>query len=293
MEKFKLEWNWRVARSYALIIIGSCILGFSLNVFFEPCNLVAGGITGLSIIIKELGARVGIDVPLWLSNLVLNIPLFIGAYFLNGQKFILRTAVATLTLSFALYISQNWGYDSGELLINAVYGGVTGGIGIGLVLTASATTGGTDLLAAIIHYFCRHLSTAMLLFACDFVIMVLSVLVFGMNLALYALIGVFLNSWIADRLVDGFNYSKALFIISDHSEEISSRLMQELDRGVTGIPVYGKYTGKQREMLLVVTSLRQAANAKRIVREIDPNAFLIVTDSNEVLGEGFADHDRL
>ena len=285
------QFGKRERRDILKIIVGSLLLGFSLNIFFEPYNLVAGGITGLGIVIKELSGRwFGWEVPLWLSNILLNAPLFIGAYFLQGKLFVIKTGFSTLMLSLGLYISKSWGYYSGELLINAVYGGVMGGAGIGLVLSASATTGGTDLLASILHHIFKYISVPAYLFVIDALIITLSIIVFGVNLALYAIIGIYLTSWLADKVVDGLHYSKALFIISDRSEEITQRLLKETDRGVTGIPVVGKYTGQSREMLYVVMSVKETVEAKRIVKEIDPTAFMMITDTQEVLGEGFSEH---
>lgn len=282
----KIKWM-----DLAKIVVGAMLLGFSLNIFFEPFNLVAGGITGLGIVLKELTGRwTGWELPLWMSNILLNVPLFIGAYVLQGRKFILRTGLATLMLSLSLFISKNWGYFDGGLLINTVYGGAMGGVGIGLVLSASATTGGTDLLASILHHFTKHISVTVYLFLVDAVIIILSILVFGVNLALYAIIGIYLTSRVADWVVDGLHYSKALFVISDSSGEIASRLTKELNRGVTGIDVTGKYTGQPREMLFVVMSVKETVSAKRIVKELDPNAFMVITDAKEVLGEGFAEH---
>lgn len=289
----KRSWKWdrRMGIDFGKITLGALLLGFSLNMFFEPYNLVAGGITGLGMVLKELSLRwFGWELPLWLSNILLNAPLFIGGYFLQGRAFILKTGYATMILSLGLYLSSSWGYYEGDLLINTVYGGVIGGAGIGLVLSASATTGGSDLLASILHYFTRHISVAVYLFLVDGIIIVLSILVFGVNLALYAIIGIYLTSWVADKVVDGLHYSKALFIISDQNEEISKRLLEELERGATGIPVIGKYTGEQREMLYVVMSVKETVIAKRIVKEVDPSAFMMITDTKEVLGEGFSEH---
>ena len=270
------------------VSLGGIILGIALNMFFEPYNLVAGGVTGLSMVVKEVTQRwFGWGMPLWLSNILFNAPLFVGGYFIQGKGFILKTGIATLSLSFGLYISESWGYLSGDLLINAIYGGIMAGCGIGLVLAASATTGGSDMLASILHHFSKHISVATYLFVIDSIIIGLSVLVFGVQLALYAIIGIYLTSYVADRVVDGMHYSKALFIISERNEEICEKLLKVLERGVTGIPVVGKYTGTQREMLYVVMSVKETVEAKRIVKELDPGAFLMITDTKEVLGEGF------
>lgn len=284
-------WGRREWMDMVKLTIGALLLGISLNMFFEPYNLVAGGITGLGIVLKELSVRwFGWELPLWLSNILLNAPLFVGAFFLQGRTFVLRTGYATAILSLGLYISRDWGYFGGDLLINTVYGGVVGGAGIGLVLSASATTGGTDLLASILHYFNRHISIATYLFIIDALIIVASILVFGVNLALYAIIGIYLTSLVADKVVDGFHYSKALFIISDRSQEITQRLIHELDRGVTGIRVTGQYTGEERKMLYSVMSVKETVVAKRIVKELDPRAFMVITDTKEVLGEGFMEY---
>ena len=278
---------------YIKIILGTTLLAIAINSFFEPLNLVTGGVTGLAIIIKNLTENViGGGIPLWVTNIVVNIPLFIIAITLKGKNFGGRSLFATIFLSFALFYTQFLPHVSSDIILASVYGGVIAGSGLGLVLSAFSTTGGTDLAATIIHHYIKHISVAQIMLFLDAIIIVCGAFVFGGVQAMYAIISIFITSKVIDGILEGVHFSKATFIISHKSEEISSKILTELDRGVTGIHGEGMYCEVDRKILLCVVSKKEIVKLKELVREIDKSAFIIVADVREVLGEGFIEYKQ-
>ncbi len=283
----------KAALDIGKIIVGTFFLASALNIFFEPHGITTGGVTGIGIILKELSERfLPVSIPLYLSNLVINIPLLIIALIIKGRAFLGRTGLATILLSLFLFLTQGWAFDSGDMILNVLYGGILSGTGVGLVFTASATTGGTDLIATIIGHFHRHLSVPYLLFFVDAVIVLSGVFVFGVSKAMYAVVGIFLSAHMANRVMEGLHYSKAIFIISDCWEELADTILKELRRGVTGLSSQGMYTRKDRKMLFCVVSSKEIVRIKEIVAQKDPRAFLIVSDVREVFGEGFVEYSN-
>ena len=275
------------------IIAGSAILALGLDLFFAPSDIVTGGVTGIGIILKDITERtLGHGLPLSVSNLLINIPLLILAWIVKGKRFIAKTAVSTFALSLFLYLFESITYTSGDMMINTIFGAVLSGIGLGFVFSAEATTGGTDLIAAVVQHFNKHLSVATLLMVVDGIVVLAGILVFGIDKTLYAIIGVYLTSAISDRVVDGLHYSKAIYIISDMGEEIAAEIMKQIDRGVTGFHGQGMYTHKEKEILLCTASAKESVHIKQIVRSIDRSAFMIVMDAHEVYGEGFVESDN-
>lgn len=273
---------------YLLIIMGTGLLAVGIQCIYDPIGLVTGGFTGLSIIVKEASGRiVEGGIPLWLTNLVLNIPVFLIAYKVKGKRFIGKTAMATFLLSAWLYVIPTFDVVHGDYTIAAIFGGVVSGAGMGLVLLARATTGGTDMVAVIIHKKLRHYSVVQLIQVLDGAVVVTGLFVFGLQQALYAIVAIFITAKVSDAVMEGFKYSKAAFIVTDKSQKIAEILMKELDRGVTGLDAKGMYSGEEKCVLYCVVSTKQIVQLKDIVVEIDPKAFVIVSDAREVLGEGF------
>ncbi|MFQ9801211.1 MAG: YitT family protein [Clostridia bacterium] len=219
-----------------------------------------------------------VSIPLYLSNFVINIPLLIIALVIKGRAFLGRTCVATILLSLFLFLTQKWAYDSGDDDLNILYGGILSGAGIGLVFTASATTGGTDLIAAIISHYHDHLSIPYLLFFVDAVIVLSGIFVFDVSKAMYAVVGIFLTSHMANRVMEGFHYSKAIFIISDCWGGIGRYHIKRITARCDGLIQPGMYTRKDRKMLFCVVSSKEIVRIKEIVAQKDAGAFLIVTD---------------
>lgn len=271
------------AKEYALLVLGSVIMSYGIKNIYGPVNLVSGGLSGVAIILQGL-----FGIPLWVSNTVLNIPLFLIGFRVRGWTFIKRTLVATVVMSLALMVMPEvYLIPNGDILLSAVFGGIVCGIGAGLVFVCRATTGGTDLLAAIIQTRMRHVTVPQILQVLDWLIVLIGASVFGVSTALYAVIAIYALTKVSDGIIDGMHFAKAAYIISEESGEIAGRIMQQLERGVTGIPARGLYSGRDTQMLYCVISNREVAVLKDLVHEVDPNAFVIVSDVREVLGEGF------
>ena len=175
-------------------------------------------------------------------------------------------------------------------MLSAIYGGAISGAGIGLVLLGKATTGGTDMVASLIQHYLRHYSVVQIMMILDGIIILFGVAAFGIQSALYAVVAIFITSKLSDALMEGLKYSKAVFIISNKADEVAKTLMRELSRGVTGIHASGMYSGERKNMLYCVVSKKEIVELKDIVIRLDREAFVIVTDAREVLGEGFLEY---
>lgn len=276
---------------YLFIIVGTGLMALAVSSVFDPAELVTGGFSGLSIIIKYVTEPLlpG-GIPLWLTNAVLNIPLFFIGIRLRGFSFVKKALVGELSLSFWLFIQPVFPIASEDLLLTAIYGGVISGVGIGLVFLGQGTTGGTDMLAAILQSYIKHYSIAQIMQVIDGLIVLVGVYFFGIQRVMYAMIAVFLVTKVSDGMIEGLKFSKAAYIITKNEKEVTQWLLQELDRGVTGIHVQGMYSKEEKMMLFCVVDKKQIVRLKEMVYSIDPNAFVIVTDAREVLGEGFQEN---
>lgn len=279
---------------YILIIFGTTLLAFAINVFFEPLEMITGGITGIAIIVKQKTQDLVVGgIPLWLTNLVINIPLFITALIIKGKDFGVRTLFATIYLSFALFYTQWLPEVTSDFMLGSVFGGVIAGVGLGMVFSAFATTGGSDLGATIIQHFHKHISVANILLALDGLVICLGFFVFGAEKSMYAIVSVYITAKVIDAILEGLKFAKAAFIISNKEEIIAKTLLSRLDRGITGLHGQGMYTKASREVLLCVVSKKEIVTLKEIVKECDHNAFVIVADVREVLGEGFIEQKKI
>ena len=288
MNKRRSEWF-----SYLMIIVGSASFGVAIQNIYDPTGLVTGGFTGLAIIVKAItGQLMKGGIPLWLTNTVLNIPVFILGYILMGRKFLGRSLFGTLMLSFWLYILPPLDLAQGDYMLAALFGGLFSGAGVGLVLRANGTTGGTDMVAALIHRKLRHYTVAQIMMVLDGSVVFAGLFLFGIRSTLYAIVAIFVATNVSDSVLEGFNYSKAAYIITDQYEEIAKRIMEELDRGLTGLSAKGMYTNEDKCVLYCVVSMKEIVVLKELVSEVDRNAFVIVSDVREVLGEGFLEHEK-
>ncbi len=299
MGKLRSFWRKFHLGQYLLIIIGTGIMSFGILNLYDVVSLVTGGFSGLAIVIKYATAGILANapsifkggIPLWFTNIVLNIPVFIIAYFVVGKRFVRKTLLGTVMLSVWLAVLPTIDVAQGDMLLAAVFGGVFSGAGIGLVLRANATTGGTDMVAAIIQKkFIRHYNVAQIMQVIDGAIVVIGFFVFGLRPMLYAIIAIFVTTQVSDLILEGFKFSRAAFIISDQYDDIAAQIMSELDRGITGIHAKGMYTDSEKCMLYCVVAKKQIPQLKEIVAEIDDDAFVIVSDVREVLGEGFQEY---
>ncbi|MDO4306604.1 MAG: YitT family protein [Eubacteriales bacterium] len=274
-----------------LIILGTGLMALAINSCFDAAGLVTGGFSGIAILVKEWSNEIlGRGIPLWITNITLNIPLFLLGIRLKGFGFVKKAVIGdgSLTLWLAFLPALNLSGD--DLLLAAVYGGVIMGAGIGLVFLGQGTTGGTDMMAAIIQKYLRHYSIAQIMQFIDGIIVLVGMYVFGVQRALYAIIAVFLVTKVSDGLIEGLKFSKAAYIITSKPGEIAEMVMKDLDRGITGISAKGMYSGNEKLMLFCVVNKKEIVALKEKVDAIDPDAFVIVTDAREVHGEGFIEN---
>lgn len=287
----KLTIRQKKFAEYLLIVAGTAVMAVSLQFFLDPDGMVPGGFTGIAIIVKELTKGIVPDgVPLWVTNLVLNVPMVPIALKINGWDFAKRTVAGSLLLSFWLavipYVQL---MEEPDLFLTSVFGGVSMGIGVGLVFLGKGTTGGTDMCGAILHHFFLYISLPKLMQLLDVVITSVGIMVFGIRIALYSIIVVYLTAKVSDRIMEGSTSAKMLYIISDQSTLIAEKIIEKLGRGVTGLQGRGMYTNQDKTILICVISPREIARIKDVVLEADSRAFVIVNDSREVLGEGFVE----
>ena len=276
-------------QDYLAITVGTILIAFAIKNIFDPVSMVTGGVSGAAIILKELW-----QVPLWLTNTVLNIPLFLAAFRMMGWQFIGRTLYSTAMLSAALYVLPEMGLVKEDMILSALFGGVLSGVGTGLLFLGGCTTGGTDMLAVLIRGRLRHYSSAQIMQVLDGGIVAAGALVFGIRPSLYAMIAIVCVSRVTDRLIEGMKFSKEAWIISKQDKEIAEAVMERLGRGVTSIKAVGMYSKEEKNLLFCVVSPKEIVKIKSIVREFDPHAFFVVSDAREVFGEGFIEkEDRI
>lgn len=269
-------------REYAVIVLGAFIMGFAIKNIYDPANLVTGGVSGIAIIVKNL-----LGIPLWLTNTMLNIPLFLAAWRLKGWSFIRRTLAATVSLSLSLYVIPEIPLMPDDLLLSALFGGIVSGIGTGLVFMYQATTGGTDMLAALIQLKLRQHSIAWIMQFLDGAVVLAGASIFGIHHALYAIIAIYCVCKLSDSILDGIKFAKQAVIISDRSQEIAELILNRLERGVTSVDAIGMYSKSGKKMLFCVVSKKEIVLVRDIVKQVDQKAFVIVSDAKEVFGEGF------
>jgi uncharacterized membrane-anchored protein YitT (DUF2179 family) len=272
-----------------IIMLGTLLMALAINVVFDPMGLDTGGVTGLAIVIKYASNKLfGGGVPVWLTNLGLNIPLFIVAIKNKGFRYMIKTGFSTLMLTFWIYVLPITPVID-EKILAVIFGGSLSGIGIGLVFSTMATTGGSDLFSALLHDRYRHLSIPKILSVTDGLIVFMGIFIFGIENVVYSIIVVYIVAKISDGILDGLKFAKMVYIISDKAEEIAGEVLIAVDRGVTGIKVKGMYSGEDKKMLFCVVGKKQVVELTDIVTRLDKRAFMVVADAREVLGEGFLD----
>jgi Uncharacterized conserved protein len=283
--------NIILLRKYMVILVGSALMALSVNVVYEPLGLVTGGVSGLAIVVKYL-TRPFIQggFPIWLFTIFCNIPLFLLSAKVKGFRFLLSTVFGTITFILALMAIPVYDLKLHDLLLAAILGGVIGGIGIGLVFSVQASTGGTDLLATVIHTSKKHISIPQILNFIDGFIILVGALVFGLGNALYAIIAVFITAKVSDAILEGLKFAKMAYIISDRYQEIADTILHQLARGVTGVSATGMYSNQDKKMLFCVVSKKEIVKIIEIAQKIDPKSFVIISDVREVMGEGFIEY---
>ena len=275
----------QLLKDYALIVLGTFLAALSLPLFFLPYDIAPGGISGISTVLASV-----LPLSVGLISFVLNVPLFLIGWRTVGWRFAVRSFIAMSLMS--LFIDLVPVRDvSGNVMLASVFGGVLLGVGLGLVVRAGATTGGTDMAAKMIHSRVAFLPIAAILFLIDGLVVAVAALAFGLQAALWALIALFVSSQAMDSVIKGFNTAMQFMIISRDAEEIVRRIHTEIDRGCTRLMAEGTYSRLPVGTLLCVVSRTEAPRLKKLVSEVDPQAFVTVCNVHEVLGEGFTGID--
>lgn len=276
---------------YFIIMLGTFIYAFSVDYFIAPNHISAGGITGVSTLINYLTG-----FPIGVSTIIINIPLIIIAFKSFGIGMLVRTAFATFFTSAFIDVLQLFitPYESDNLLLAAIFGGAIGGIGLGLVFLRGGTTGGTDIIAKLIKKKKPHRSVGTNMLMCELVIMVAVLAVYkSIESVMFSVIVVFLMTKCIDYVVYGASQSKMIMIITDKKELIVSKIFEdEESRGITLIPAKGAYTKTDKDIILTVVRPNEVIRVNKVVKDIDPNAFTIISDASEVYGDGFQKSDN-
>lgn len=268
------------------LLTGSLLMALSVNLFLVPLKLAEGGVVGVGIILFH---RFG--VPLWVTTLLLNIPILALGVKVKGMNLLWRSLVGVAAFSGFLALTAGLKPMTDEVVLAIVYGGLAMGIGLGLVLRSGGTTGGTDILAIVgQHKF--GFSVGTMVMAVDALVLVAAALTFSPEAAMWAAITLTISSKVVDLVQEGFYAAKGVTIITAQPQAVARRILDEVERGVTIMPGVGAWTGEPRSVLYTVVQRGELTRIKQIAYGIDPKAFVVVADVHEVLGEGFRDPSR-
>jgi len=281
MDREKID----LVRGYFYILCGTFFMSVAVVMYFDVVDVVVGGATGIAIILKSI-----FSVPMWIVNLAINIPLFLlGFKILDRQSFV-RTVVANFAFTIFLGVVPTYNILTGDLLVDIIIGSVLMGAGLGFVLRAYASSGGTDLLATLINHKIKHISVPKIMAAVDGIIVIVGVGVFGLTKGIYALIAIFIVTKVCDGIVEGPGRAKLLYIISSNSDEIGRYIVNVIKRGATKVSVTGVYTENDRDMIMCVVSSREMIKIKQKTYQLDSKAICFVGDIREAFGEGFTSY---
>lgn len=274
---------------YGVILFGSAVYALGFNWFFQPNNLSIGGFTGIAQIINHFVPA----LPVGVTAILLNVPLFYLGFRRQGVKLLVSSLFAMVVGSLMVDgLAAAYTFQPMDPLLACIYGGVLLGVSMGLLLQVGATTGGTELAARLLKYHLRHLSIGRLCMTQDVLVILLYALTFrSLNNALYGIVAMYISGMAMDAVVYGSINAKMAYIISRDSQAVASRLL-EMDLGVTLLNGRGAYTGDEKQVLLCAFKRSQIAAIKAAVIAIDPNAFIIVCEAHEVLGEGFGAYSQ-
>ena len=264
--------------------MGSAVLALAIAVFTVPNDIAPGGVSGLATALTHITP---ISVGLW--ALLLNIPLLLGAWRMMGFHSLLTTLFATVLLSALIDLfGAVFPPYTGNTLLAAFAGGVLSGAGVGLLFLRGISTGGTDLLALLLHRVLPNVPNGVLLLLADSAVVIFAVLIFrDLDVALYSAITIYISSKVIDAMAQGVDYAKVVYTVTDHGSEVSNALIQNTPRGTTLVSAEGGYTADRKQIVITVTRRSYLAQTLKLIKQTDPAAFTFVTDATEVHGEGF------
>ena len=268
--------------SWGQILLGCVLGGAAYPMFLTPNGIAPGGLTGVATILNYL-----LGWPIGTVSFIMNVPLFIAGWHTMGRQFAMKSLAATFLFSACIDLLPLRPLTQDPLL-GTLYGGILLGAGLGFIMRGGATTGGTDMIARMVHRRLPFISTGNFLFFIDFAVVAAAGLTMGISEALYALICIWGCAKVMDMVMLGLTSRKACFIMTPEWERVKRAILFDMDRGATELLARGAYSGTDRPVLLCVVNNQEVARLKEIVREADPDAFVIITDAHEALGEGFS-----
>jgi len=269
--------SWNILQ----VMIGSCLLAISFNLFLLPNGIASGGVAGVSVLVERI-AGIQPAITQW----VFNIPLFLAAIIVLGKKFGAKSILGSIVFPLFVLLTSHIPEPTNTPILAAIYGGIGVGLGLAIVFRGGGSTGGLDLAAQMLHKL-TGIPYNLAVVCFDGAVIIGTAIVISPEIALYALISLFVTSKTIDFVQNGLQLSKVAFIISDRSEELQSLILNDLDRGLTKLKGEGGYTGHARNVIMVVVSQHEVARLKKTVAKHDPKAFVIISNTAEVLGEGF------
>ncbi len=266
---------------YALILIGSTLVGLAFNIFLLPGRIAAGGVSGISTILYEMYQFNPAYVQ-W----IINVPLLILAIVLVGRDFSIKTIVGTVFLPFVIYLTDGWHLEMDNPLLSAIYGGILLGVGLGIVYRGNGSTGGTALIAQILKRYTR-ISSGFSQLIVDGAVVITSAFVFDFELALYALMSIYVTSKVIDFVQLQTSPTKLALIITEEPERVEQIIQSEIDRGFTKVDSIGGYTNEEKTMILSVVEQSEAVYLKKLIQLNEPGSFVVFLNASEIIGRGF------
>jgi uncharacterized membrane-anchored protein YitT (DUF2179 family) len=267
---------------YIQIIVGAALVGLAFNIFLLPARLAAGGVSGISTILYEVFQF----NPAYVQWLI-NIPLLIVGVVFIGREFSVKTLVGTLFVPFTIWVTQSMDFSVDNPLLSAIYGGIMLGVGLGIVYRGNGSTGGTALIAQVLKKF-TGLSSGFSQLLVDGLVVATSAFVFNFELALYALMSIYVTSKVIDFVQLRTSPTKLILIITDKEEKIQSIIKNEINRGLTKVKTLGGYSNEEKTMILCVVEQSEAIYFKKLLQEVEPDSFVIFVNASEILGRGFS-----
>ncbi|SFG46323.1 YitT family protein [Staphylococcus epidermidis] len=271
----------KTIRDIILVIIGSFIFSAGINAFVISGNLGEGGVTGIAIVLYY-----AFHISPGITNFVLNAILIIVGYKYLSKRSTYLTIFATVLISIFLGLTETWHVETGNVVINAVFGGTCVGLGIGIIVLAGGTTAGTVILARIVNKY-LDISTPYVLLFFDLIVVLISLTEIPLVKCLVTVMSLYIGTKVMEFVIEGLNTKKAMTIISSRPNEVAKAIDQQVGRGLTILNGHGYYTREEKDVLYVVISKTQVSRAKRIIKNIDENAFLVIHDVRDVYGNGF------
>ncbi len=273
----------KIITEIAGTILGAFVMAFGVALFLLPNQLSSGGVSGIATLVYYL-----FNIPVGKMILIINVPLFLFSGYKLGKSFLIKSIVGTISLSFFIDMLDRFEPLTKDRFLACVYGGIIIGLGTAIILKASSSTGGSDLISTVAKKYKPDIRSSNIITVFDFVVVTLNIIFFKeIEIGLYSAIAIYLMGKIIDIVFEGIYFTKLMVIVSEKAEEIAKEIEEKIERGVTGLFGKGMYTNKDKLVLMCAASRRDVSRIRIVARKIDPKSFIIITNSREVVGQGF------